>query len=153
VVTHIPETAVAPTLPGRAVLAASRRLVVVAVLAGVAYSLLSTGSRGGPAVTSGSGHLMSVDLVLRPSPVVHLALGVVYVVAVQWALARAVDEAHALRLFRRAMLVVVLLAVGSAVIADLWFFSAPLAGWPEPGSWIAPFPFAAQDVSVSPVRG
>ncbi|GAB3397012.1 hypothetical protein GCM10027568_32240 [Humibacter soli] len=92
-------------------------------------------------------------MTLHPSPIVYLAIVVAYFYAIHRVLVRAASESDASRVFRRTSLVVLLIAVGSIVIADVWFFTSPLAGWPTPGTWIAPFPFGVQDVTTQILTG
>ena len=137
-----------PVLPGRTLLAASRRLLLICLGSGFVYSCIGNASHGGTGVPHGSGPAVSIQLTLHPSPVIYLAIGLIYFLAVHRVLSRATNDAHAARIFRRAELVVLIVVAASIVIALVWFFSMPLEGWPQPGTWIAPFPFATQDVVI-----
>jgi hypothetical protein len=96
---------------------------------------------------------MEVNLTLRPSPIVFLAIAIVYFSALRYVLTRAADEALAVRALRRASLVAVLVAVASVLIADVWLFASPIGGWPQPNVWLAPFPFGSLDVSTKIISG
>jgi len=132
----------------RSMLRRSRRLLIACAVIGVLYSVVTVGSRGG-AATSASGRRLFVDLTLHPSPIVYAALAAVYLVAVHLALRPSVDAARALRILDRAVIAAVCIGLGSVLLADVWFFTAPLGGWPTPGHWMAPFPFGTQDVTTT----
>lgn len=137
-----------PALPGRALLTASRRLLLTCLVSGLVYSGIANATHGGSGAPHGSGSMASIQLTLHPSPAVYLAIGLIYFIAIHRVLSRATNDAHAARIFRRAELVVLIVVGASMVIALVWFFSMPLEGWPHPGTWIAPFPFGTQDVVI-----
>jgi hypothetical protein len=145
----ISEPLAVPALRGRALLVEVRQLLINCLVVGVLYSLFTTGSRGGTTVTSAPGQpAYEVNLTLHPSPIIYVAIAAACFYSIHRVLTHVTDEAAAIGVFRRASLVVVLIAACSVVIADVWFFASPLAGWPSPGTWIAPFPFGSQDVST-----
>ena len=140
--------------PWSAVLRAARRSLVICLVAGFSYSFLTTGSRGGSTGPVAPGQPeYEVNLTLQPSPLVFLAIAVIYFTALHRALTRASDEAIAVRAFRRASLVVGIVATCSVLIADIWFFASPLGGWPEPNTWLAPFPFGGLHVETKIISG
>jgi len=107
-------------LPGTAVAARIRRLIVVGVLATVAYSFLIVASRGfcpgGAASDSGltddAGTLdgtapTCISITLGPSPVLYV------------------------------------------VIAQVWFMLTPLVEWNGAGTFYYPFPFGAVETVIS----
>ncbi|GAA4163089.1 hypothetical protein GCM10022286_23000 [Gryllotalpicola daejeonensis] len=129
-------------VPGVEILWHTRRLVINAIVFGFVYALPLTATRGTADVT----------LTLHPSPFVFLALAAVFFASVSWVIRSAPDEAAAIRVLRRASRVVVTIALGSLVIALVWFFTTPITGWPFENSWIAPFPFGTVTVDVSSVQ-
>jgi len=140
--TQVQNRVAQPTLPGASLLRGARRLLVHTLIVGVIYSMFTTASRGSGKIT----------LNLHPSPFVYLALAGVFFATISWVMNRAHDEATALRAFRRSSWIVVAIALGSLVIAFVWFFNTPITGWPFENSWIAPFPFGTVTVDNPPVQ-
>ncbi|NNC12375.1 hypothetical protein HII28_10860 [Planctomonas sp. JC2975] len=142
--------AVGSELPSRSVLIGARRLLIVCLFSALGYSALTTASRGGVTDSEGSASPATVvNLSLHPNPFFYAVIAAAFFFAVHRVLTRAADEEAASRMFRRASLVVVLMAIGAIVIADTWFFALPLEGWPNPGTWISPFPFGTVGVSTA----
>lgn len=150
----VSEPLTVPALRGWALLVEVRQLLINCLVVGILYSAFTTGSRGGITESSGPGQpAYEVNLTLHPSPIIYVAIAVACFYSIHRVLTHVTDEASAIRVFRRASLVVVLIAAGSVVIADVWFFTSPLAGCPAPGTWIAPFPFGSQVVSTKIMTG
>ena len=151
-------------LPGAVVIARIRRLIYVAVVAGVVYSLLSTGSRGGCAggVTGDGGFLDSygnpsdiaptcVSLALGPSPLILIVLVATVLVSLGRVLRRAEDEASALRILDRAALTIIVVAAVSGVVVLIAFSLMPLDGFDGSGTLIWPYPFGIVHLQTSPL--
>lgn len=140
--------------PWATVVRAARRTLITCLVVCCVYSFLVTGSRGGTTAPADPHQpVLEVNLTLRPTPLVFLAIAVVFFTALHRVLNRTSDEASAVRVFRRASLVAVLIAACSVLVADIWFFASPIGGWPEPNTWLAPFPFGSLDVSAKTVSG
>ncbi|GAB3411274.1 hypothetical protein GCM10027515_32610 [Schumannella luteola] len=151
-------------LPGRELLRAVRRLVVVAGLVALAYSFVTVASRGYcPGGFTGDGGYLDaqgdptdavpqcLNLTMNASPFVLLAIGALVFVAIGVVQRHAVDLPHALRMFRRYTIAIAIVAGASALIGHVWFWLLPLNDWTGDGySFVFPFPFASVDVNVSP---
>jgi len=137
-----------PELPGRAVLADVQRLIAVAVVSSLGYNFLLIATKGGSIGATAHDGARSVMLTLHPSFFVFIAIAAVFFGSVARVRREAVDGVHAHRILRRAAWAIVIIAAGSLVIAYAWFFSTPLAGWPHPGVWFAPFPFGTVNVEL-----
>lgn len=159
--------AVAPSvslLPGAAVVARIRRLVVAALIAGVGYATFAAASRAYcPGGFSADGGFVDaagdptdvapqcISVTLRPSPLVLIAIAVIVVWALHAVLRRAADEASALRILDRATLIVAIVAVASLVISQVWFALIPITEWFDTGVLVFPFPFGLVDMVVGPM--
>lgn len=122
-------------------------------------------SRGGcfGGINAGSGDFIGFDgqpteteplcysLQLGPSPFVLLALGIIVVSALTRVLRTARSEADARRTLARAALAIVLVTIGSMVVAVTWFMLLPVDDWQGTGSLIFPFPFANVDIETWPI--
>ncbi|MFD4958671.1 hypothetical protein [Microbacterium sp. NPDC058389] len=162
-----PHTATeAGSLPGRAVIARIRRVLVVALVAGFAYTAVTVASAGGCAGGSdGSGGFVDsagrstdlpptcVQLTLRPTPLVVIAIGLIVLFAIGRVL-KAVDERAALRTLDRAVAGIGVLAAVAIIVSHVWFQLVPLDDLMS-GSWtvFSPFPFGTIDVSTEPMPG
>ncbi|KAA9147243.1 hypothetical protein F6B41_15405 [Microbacterium lushaniae] len=71
--------------------------------------------------------------------------------ALRRVLRRADDEASAIRIIDRTAVAVIVVAVVSVVIAQVWFSLIPLYGIDDSGTYIWPFPFATVDLVTSPM--
>ncbi len=160
-----PATTTTPrTLPGAVVIARIRRLIYVAVLAGVAYSILARGSKAGcPGGISADGGFLDangdpsdiaptcVSLTLSPNPIILIVLVGIVIGALTRVLRWADDDASALRILDRAAAALVLVAAASGVIALVAFGLNPLYGLDGSGTYIWPFPFGAVDLDMTPM--
>lgn len=151
-------------LPGAAVIARIRRLVYVAIVATVLYSLFVGASKGGCAggVAADGGFVDSngkpspippecVTLTLQPSPVMLIILAGIVLWALGRVLRRAESEASAVRIVDRASLAIIMVAGCSVLIAQIWFNLIPLHGIGGTGLYIWPFPFGSVDYQTSPI--
>jgi len=168
VTAHVATTTVrdAGSLPGRAVISRIRRMLAVALVAGFAYTAVTVAVAGGcDGGYDGNGGFVDaagrstdlpptcVQLTLRPTPLVVIAIGLIVMFAIGRVL-RAVDERAAVRTLDRAAAGIGILAVVAVVVSHVWFQLVPLDGLMS-GSWtvFSPFPFGTIDVSTEPVRG
>ncbi|KAE8766122.1 hypothetical protein [Georgenia thermotolerans] len=140
-----------------------RRLVVTAVIAGFAYSGLSTASYGsclgGTSADGGFADRFGnptdvvptcIDMALRPSGALYLLLALIVLGAVVRALQYAHDEAAALRALDLAGAIVIVVALGAAAVAQASFFSISFDSWD--GTSTPPIPrWISVDVVVSPM--
>lgn len=152
-------------LPGARTIRDIRHLVVAAAAAAGLYSTLMLAGRGGcfGGISAASSDFIDFDgqpteteplcysLQLGPSPFVLLALGIIVVSALTRVLRTARSEADARRTLARATLAVVLVTLGSMVIAVAWFMLLPVEDWRGTGTLIFPFPFANVDVETWPI--
>lgn len=154
------------SLPGRAVIARIRRMLVVALAVGFAYTAVTVASASGCAggFDGGGGFVDSagrttelpptcVQLTLRPTPLVVIAIGLIVMLAIGRVLT-AVDERAALRTLDRATAGIGVLAAVAIVVSHVWFQLVPLDDLMS-GSWtvFSPFPFGTIDVSTEPMPG
>ncbi|WP_378143938.1 hypothetical protein ACFJGV_10860 [Cnuibacter sp. UC19_7] len=153
-------------LPGAAIIARIRFLLIVASGAGVVYGAVMRASsgfcpggvRGDGGYTDAHGQATTVPpscitLTLGPNPLVFVALAVIVVVAVTRILRRAQTQQHAIRIANKAAIVVVAVAAGSLVIAYVWFVLIPVQSWvpDEPYFFLYPFPFGTVDTIIKPL--
>lgn len=159
-----PETVTGSGLPGAAVIAKIRRVVIVAVIAALVYPALMVASRSYcPGGVNGSGGFIDasgqptgeapvcMDLTLRPSPLIYIGIAAIVLITLGRVM-KASDEHTALKTLNRAAIGVSAL-VGLAIIVSLvWFFLIPMEGF-NSGSWtvFSPFPFGSIDVTTTPM--
>ncbi|WP_270366710.1 hypothetical protein [Microbacterium algeriense] len=157
-------TAAAKGLPGVAIVAEIRRVLITTVVAVFVYSSLMVASRSYcPGGIDGSGGFIDsagqptaqapvcIDLALRPSPLVYIGIAAIVLIALGRVM-KASDEHTALKTLHRAAIGVSAL-VGLAIIVSLvWFFLIPMEGF-NSGSWtvFSPFPFGSIDVTTTPM--
>lgn len=159
-----PETVAGSSLPGAAVIAKIRRVVIVAVIAALVYPALMVASRSYcPGGVNGSGGFIDsagqptdqapvcIDLTLSPSPLVYIGIAAIVLINLGRVM-KASGEHTALTTLNRAAIGVSAL-VGLAIIVSLvWFFLIPMEGFTS-GSWtvFSPFPFGSIDVTTTPM--
>jgi hypothetical protein len=160
-VDHTTSTPEAARLAGAPVIARIRRVLITALIAGVAYSAVTTGSTGrcaGPttSTTAGDGsvsvHQACIAMQLHPSPVVVVALAVILIVAISRVLKPGVREADALRTLDRAATTIAIVAAASILVSVAWFALIPIGDW-QPGSGFGvlfPFPLAEAQLTITP---
>lgn len=158
-----PNTAIA-ALAGATVIGRIRRLLIVAMVAGLLFPAFTRGSRGfcfggtdaeGGFVDS-SGQAVDeaprcVTLNLGPHPLLFVGIAVIVLLALGRVM-RAADEAAALRTLDRAAILVVAAVLLAAVISQVWFRMVPMETF-DSDSWslFSPFPFAIIDVDIEPI--
>ncbi|MGD8195294.1 hypothetical protein ACEXQB_012525 [Herbiconiux sp. P18] len=158
-----PSTDRTPHVPfaGALVIARVRRVVITAVLAAIAYSLVTTASRSqcaGPStmVAGTDGTLTNaqacISLAVGPSPLVYISFVVILIVALSRVVKKAEREADALRTLDRAAMAIAIVAGASILITVLWVAMVPLDTWSPLGSFSIwyPFPFANVDTTITP---
>ncbi|MFJ6428341.1 MULTISPECIES: hypothetical protein [Microbacterium] len=158
-----PATA-ATGLPGVAVIAEIRRVLITALVAVFVYSTLMVASRSYcPGGVDGSGGFIDsagqptdqapvcMDLTLRPSPLVYIGIAAIVLITLGRVM-KASDERSALKTLNRASIGVAALVVLAIVVSLVWFFLIPMEEFTS-GSWtvFSPFPFGAIDVTTTPL--
>ena len=161
----VTETTDRAFVPSVLLLARIRRLVIAVIVAGLAYSLsvaskaiCAGGVNGAGEFVDSSGNTTDaapscLSLHLGPSPVMFVAFAAIVVIALTRVIKRARNEQDALRTVDRAVIVVVVLAVASIVIAQVWFSLIPVSDWTPTGSYsfLYPFPFGSVELSIAPM--
>ena len=130
-----PETT---AIAGVAVIARIRRVLIVSVIAALAYTSVMAGTAGYcPGGSDGSGGfidasgqagdqaLMCVKLELRPSILIYIGIGLIVLLAIGRVM-KAPDELVALRILDRAAIAVGTLAVVAAVVSVVWLRMIPI---------------------------
>jgi hypothetical protein len=160
------DDSVGRALIGVPVVADIRRLIVIALVAAVVYSIALTASRGyctGSMTNDGAfvddvgrdiGTVpLCLNMTLSPSPVVYAALVIVVLVALGRIVSRAADLADAARILNRAGMVIGALVTAAVVIAHLWFWLLPFGGWQAGGglSFLSPILVGIVEVESSPL--
>ncbi|MGH3690290.1 MAG: hypothetical protein ACRDT7_09055 [Microbacterium sp.] len=151
-------------LPGVAIIAEIRRVLITTLVAVFVYSSLMVASRSYcPGGVDGSGGFIDssgrptdqapvcIDLTLSPSPLVYIGIAAIVLITLGRVM-KASDEHTALKTLNRAAIGVSAL-VGLAIIVSLvWFFLIPIEGFTS-GSWtvFSPFPFGNIDVTTTPM--
>ncbi|GGI44138.1 hypothetical protein BCL57_000311 [Agromyces flavus] len=153
------------SLPGGVMLWHARRLLLWALGAGFVYSVVTGSSRsicpggfaGEGGYIDGFGQPTEVaptctSLTLHPSPLVYVIIAFVVLVELTRVLERAVDEADAIRIIERARAAVICIALGSALISHIWFWSIPMTetGF---GNSISPVLFGGITTETYPMNG
>ena len=162
---HIsPDTTAVTGLPGAAVIAQIRRLVIIGLFAALVYPTLMVASRGYcPGGIDGSGGFIdasgrSVDgaplciqLTLGPSPLVYFGIAMMVLLALGRVM-KASDEAAARKTLQRASIGAAALVGLAIVVSHVWFFLIPMEGFSS-DSWtvFSPFPFGNIDVTTTPL--
>ncbi len=157
-------TAVVTGLPGAAVIAQIRRILIIAVIAALVYPTLMVASRGYcPGGVDGSGGFIDasgrpvdeapvcIQLTLGPSPLVYVGIAVIALLALGRVM-KASDEAGAFKTLNRASIAVGALVGIAIIVSHVWFFMIPMEGFSS-GSWtvFSPFPFGSIDVTTTPL--
>lgn len=153
------------TLPGAAILRRTRSLLYCALGTGFVYSVLSVASKGGCSggVTGDGGFIDAdgrptevapycVDVTMRPSTIVYLAIAIIVLVAITRVLRRADSEAAAFRMLDRAAILLVAVTAIWLVITHVSFWMIPIDQWDGGSYFPLPFTFGAVDVEISPIR-
>lgn len=153
------------TLPGAAIIRRIRRMLLWALGMAVVYSIIGTASKGGcpGGFTGDGGYLdangdptdvasMCVNLTLRPSPIVFVAIAAIVIVAMTLVLRRADSESAALRTLDRAVIVIVAVTIGWAALTMVSFSAIPYDSWDGIEPFTIPFTFGDIDIDVSPMQ-
>lgn len=153
------------TLPGAAIIRRIRGMLLWSVGTAIVYSALSTASQGRcpGGVTGDGGYIdsngdptdvapMCVNLTLRPSPIVFIAIAAIVIIAITLVLRRADSERAALRIIDRAVILMVAVTIGWAALTMVSFFAIPLESWDGVDPFMIPFTFGNTDIDVSPMQ-
>ncbi|WP_344294554.1 hypothetical protein [Agromyces neolithicus] len=155
-----PPAASLSTLPGATIIRRIRRMILSALAVALVYSILGTASRGGcaggstdgfPEVNAGPADIAPacVQLNLRPSVIVFVAIAVTVIIAITLILRPGRSEASALRIIDRAVLVMIVGTLVWAAVTMVSFFAIPLDP-PRPGeSFMIPFTFGDVVVDIT----
>lgn len=153
------------TLPGAAIIRRIRGMLLWSMGTAIVYSTLSTASRGRcpGGVTGDGGYIDSngnptdvapvcVDLTLRPSPIVFIAIAAIVLIAITLVLRRADSELAALRVIDRAVILMVAVTIAWSALTMVSFFAIPVETWDGVDPFTIPFTFGNIDIDVSPMR-
>ncbi len=153
-------------LPGAPVIARIRRVLVLALLLALAYTVFSSGSKAScPGGFGGEGGFIDaagepttqaplcISVSLQPSPLVFLGIALIVFLAIGRVLG-ASDEARAVQILDRAAAGVAILALAALAISQLWLALLPITEI-DPASYqvFGPFPFGGVDIDVMPMQG
>jgi hypothetical protein len=153
------------TLPGALVLRRTRSLLYCALGTGLVYGFLSTASRsfcpGG--ITDDGGFIDNdgrptevaqycVDVTMRPSSIVYVAIAVIVLVAITRVLKSSASEAAALRTLDRAAILLVAVTAVWLVITHVSFWMIPVDRWNGGEYFPLPFTFGTVDVDIAPLQ-
>jgi hypothetical protein len=124
-----------------------RSLLVTVVVAAVVCSLLLTTNRFQCYTETD----LCVELKMSASPVLYLGFAVIVFVALDRIIRRNLDPFEASRVLDRARMVVMFVAVGAIVIAQVWFWAIPVGDFGARGvNVISPFLFGIINVTTTP---
>lgn len=159
-----PNATVTAPLAGLALVAKIRGLLIVSVIAGLVSPMFMAATTSYcPGGIDGSGGFIDaagqsvdeaprcIDMALKPSPLLYVAIGLIVLIAINRVM-KAADEASALRTLGRASMTVGVLVVVAIMISQVWFQTIPIEQF-STGSWsvLSPFPFGLIDVTDSPM--
>lgn len=155
----------ADAVPLRPVVARIRRLVVLAFLAVVGYTALTVSSKGYcPGGVNADGTFIDaagnvteiapscINLTLQPSVFIYIGIFAIVIGALTFVIRRAHDVPTALRYLDRGAVTVVILAVASVTISQIWFGMIPITDWNGTGTFYYPFPFGSVDLTITPMQ-
>ena len=163
--TQMPPTSSDVTsLPGAAVVARIRRVLLVSLIAALVYPAFIGASAGYCAGgVDGEGGFVDaagrpvdtapacVELTLKPSPLVYVGIVLIVLFAISRVL-KAPDEAGALRILDRSLTGVCVLVAVAIVVSQVWFHLIPIADFMAgTASVLSPFPFGFIDVANTPL--
>ena len=153
------------TLPGASILRRTRSLLYCALGTGLVYGMLSVASKGGCSgrVTGDGGFIDAegrpteaaqycVDVTMRPSSIVYVAIAVIVLVAITRVLKSSASEAAALRTLDRAAILLVAVTAVWLVFTHVSFWMIPLDQWDGGAYFPLPFTFGTVDVEISPIQ-
>ncbi|MFT2817679.1 hypothetical protein [Leifsonia sp. A12D58] len=152
-------------MPTIQIVARIRRLTLLAALAAVGYGALTTASAsycpGGSSVdgpfTDAAGNVIDpaqscISLTLHPSFFVYVGIIAIVIGSLNSVLRRAGNLPTALRYLDRAAAWVVILALASVVISQIWFAKIPITTWNGAATFYYPFPFGSVDLLITPMN-
>ncbi|WP_104081743.1 hypothetical protein [Cryobacterium sp. Y11] len=155
----------ADALPLRPIVVRIRRLVVLAMLAALGYTAFTAASKGYcPGGVNADGTFIDaagnvtelaprcINLTLQPSVVIYIGIFAIVIGALTFVLRRASDVPAALRYLDRGAVTVVILAVTSVAISQIWFAMIPITDWNGSGTFFYPFPFGSVDLTITPMQ-
>lgn len=141
-------------------------MIVVAAFAAFAYYVLMTSSKGfcaggvagdGRFIDSAGNVIASappcIQLTLRPSGVIFIAIVAIVIGALTLVLRRARSESDAIKYLNRATAAIGILVAASILISHVWFWTIPITEWSGSGVILFPFPFGSVDVVISTMSG
>ncbi|WP_022890379.1 hypothetical protein [Agromyces italicus] len=150
------------TLPGATVIRRIRRMAFAALGTALVYSVIGAATRGGCVGGSTADGFMEVNgsaaditptcvqLTLRPSWIVFVAIAVTVIVAITLILRPGRSEASALRIIDRAVAVMIAGTLAWAALTMVSFFAIPLDP-PSPGEpFMIPFTLGQVEVDLTP---
>lgn len=153
----------ADVLPGRAVIARIRRVLVVSLVAALVYpAFMGASSSYCPGGVDGNGGFVDaagipieapscIQLSLGPSPLVYLGIGLIVLLTINRVL-RAVSERMALRILDRAAIGIGVLVIVAVVVSQVWFRMIPITDFMSGSfSFFSPFPFGFIESSTQPL--
>ncbi|MFE6964158.1 hypothetical protein ACFVAJ_03535 [Agromyces sp. NPDC057679] len=157
-----PAAAALSTLPGATIIRRIRGMIFSALSTALVYSFVGTASKGGCVGGSPTDGFMEVNgspadiaptcvqLNLRPSAIVFVAIAVTVIVAITLVLRPGRTEASALRVIDRAVVVMIAGTLAFAALTMVSFFAIPLDP-PSPGEpFMIPFTFGHVEVDITP---
>ncbi len=159
-----PKNVAGPGLPGIAIIAKIRRVLILAVIAALVYpSVMVASQTYCPGGVDGSGGFIDasgqptdeapvcIELTLAPSPLVYIGIAAIVLLALGRVM-KANDEAAALQTLNRAVIGIVVLVGIGVVVSHLWFSLIPMESFTA-HSWsiVHPFPFGTIDVTTTPL--
>jgi hypothetical protein len=151
-------------LPGTVVMQRMRKLLILALVSSLVYSMFvgaswgrcPGGSDGSGGFVDGSGNPTDVapsciSLSLGPNPLIYVVIALIVIGALTSALKKARTEADALRYLDSAAAVISVLIVVCIVVSQIWFWNLPVDEWDGgPANFIYPFPFGSVTTVITP---
>ncbi|WP_157962581.1 hypothetical protein [Homoserinimonas sp. OAct 916] len=152
-------------VPAQPVVTRIRRLVVVAALAAFVYGVANVAGKGycpggvntDGTMTDAAGNATDVApscvaLTLQPSAFIYIGIFAIVIGALTLVTRRAANVPAALRYLDRGAAAVVILAVASVIISQIWFGLIPISDWDGGGTFLYPFPFGSVDLEITPMN-
>ncbi|MRG60237.1 hypothetical protein GE115_10210 [Agromyces sp. CFH 90414] len=160
-----PPAASLSTLPGAALIRRIRTMLLWAIGTAFVYQGISTASKGGcPGGVTGDGGFidangdpteaasMCVNLTLRPSSIVYVAIAFIVILAITRVLRASDSQSAALKTLDRAIIVIVAVTVAWTALTMLSFFAIPIDSWNGVEPFELPFTVGHVEVDVSPMQ-
>ncbi|WP_017202923.1 hypothetical protein [Microbacterium algeriense] len=159
-----PKNVAGPGLPGIAIIAKIRRVLILAVIAALVYpSVMVASQTYCPGGVDGSGGFIDasgqptdeapvcIELTLAPSPLVYIGIAAIVLLALGRVM-KANDESAAVQTLDRAGLGMGVFVVVAIVVSHVWFSLIPMESF-SAHSWsvVSPFPFGNIDVTTTPL--